>query len=93
MAVLGWETWDNRATLRQATEAPQTAQSGIATRRLGGAARRRVQAKMEAMQDDRFNWRTVERLAIKSGVDEAEAREILAEHSARSCSGNQAKAS
>jgi intergrase/recombinase len=33
-----------------------------------------------AMQDNQFNWRTVERLAIVSGVDENEAHEILAEH-------------
>ena len=33
-----------------------------------------------AMQNDRFNWRTVERLAIESGVNEGEAHEILAEH-------------
>jgi hypothetical protein len=33
-----------------------------------------------ALQDDRFSWRTVERLAIESGVDEAEAHEILARH-------------
>ncbi len=33
-----------------------------------------------AMQDNQFNWRTVERLAIVSGVDESEAHEILAEH-------------
>jgi intergrase/recombinase len=32
------------------------------------------------MQDDRFYWRTVERLAIESGVTEAEAHEILAQH-------------
>jgi DNA-binding response OmpR family regulator len=31
-------------------------------------------------KDDRFDWRTVERLAIDAGVDEAEAHEILAEH-------------
>jgi hypothetical protein len=33
-----------------------------------------------AMQDDRFSWRTVERLAIDSGVTEGQAHEILAEH-------------
>ena len=35
---------------------------------------------VEAMQNDRFSWRTVERLAVESGLEEAEAREILAEH-------------
>ena len=33
-----------------------------------------------AMQDDRYNWRTIERLAIESGVEEDEARQILTEH-------------
>jgi hypothetical protein len=33
------------------------------------------------MQDDRFTWRTVERLAIEAGVSEGEAHEILAAHS------------
>jgi hypothetical protein len=32
------------------------------------------------MHDDRFNWRTIERLATDAGVEEAEAHEILAEH-------------
>jgi histone H3/H4 len=37
---------------------------------------------IEAMQDDRFNWRTVGRLATESGIDNirGKAREILAEH-------------
>ena len=38
------------------------------------------QRMVTAMRDDRFNWRTVERLAINAGVNEAEAHEILAEH-------------
>jgi DNA-binding response OmpR family regulator len=80
LAVLGWETWNNRPTLRQATEAPHTVSPasppGISAERRAVAFKR----MMEAMQDDRFNWRTVERLAIETGVDEAEAREILAEH-------------
>jgi len=33
-----------------------------------------------AMQDDRFTWRTVERLAIEAGVSEGEAHKILASH-------------
>ena len=33
-----------------------------------------------ALQDDRYSWRTVERLAIEAGVEEIEAHEILAEH-------------
>jgi hypothetical protein len=35
---------------------------------------------VSAMQDDRFTWRTVERLAIEAGVGEQEAHEILAAH-------------
>jgi DNA-binding response OmpR family regulator len=34
-----------------------------------------------AMQDERFTWRTVERLAIEAGISEGEAHEILAAHS------------
>jgi hypothetical protein len=41
------------------------------------AAYRRM---VTAMQDDHYNWRTIERLAIDSGVAEDEAHEILAEH-------------
>jgi class 3 adenylate cyclase len=32
------------------------------------------------LADNRFNWRTVDRLALQSGVTEAAAHEILAEH-------------
>jgi len=35
---------------------------------------------MVAMQNNRFSWRTVERLAIEAGVTEAQAHEILAAH-------------
>jgi DNA-binding response OmpR family regulator len=34
-----------------------------------------------AMQDERFTWRTIERLAIEAGVSEQEAHGILAAHS------------
>jgi hypothetical protein len=45
------------------------------------ARRATVYKRMVAdMQGDRFDWRTVERLAIDAGVNEAEAHEILAEH-------------
>jgi two-component system OmpR family response regulator len=76
MAVLGWEAWSNLATAPAPPPSSSTPQPGTSAERRASAFRRMV----EAMQDDRFNWRTVERLAIESGVDEAEAREILAEH-------------
>jgi hypothetical protein len=39
------------------------------------------QRMLAALSDSRFEWRTIERLAIESGVSESEAHEILAEHS------------
>jgi DNA-binding response OmpR family regulator len=81
MAILGWAAWSNRPASRQAAEA--TPQMAAPASQPGPSAERRASAfkrMVEAMQNDRFNWRTVERLAIESGVDEAEAREILAEH-------------
>jgi hypothetical protein len=35
---------------------------------------------LRALSDTKFRWRTVERLAIEAGVDEREARDILASH-------------
>jgi DNA-binding response OmpR family regulator len=81
MAVLGWVTWNNRPASQQTAAAtPQTHAS--ASQPAPSAERRAAAFKrmVEAMQDDRFSWRTVERLAIEAGVDEAEAHEILAEH-------------
>jgi len=81
MAILGWAAWSNRPASRQAAEA--TPQMTAPAPQPGPSAERRASAfkrMVEAMQNDRFNWRTVERLAIESGLDEAEAREILAEH-------------
>jgi DNA-binding response OmpR family regulator len=75
MAVLGWEAWSNRAALRHPGEVTAPTISPEEGRR--AAVFKRMVA---AMQDDRFDWRTVERLAIDSGVDETEAHEILAEH-------------
>jgi hypothetical protein len=75
VAALGWVAWSNRAAFRQPTEV--TLQPGISDE-----ARRAMTFKrmVATMQDDRFDWRTVERLAIEAGVSEAEAHEILAEH-------------
>jgi two-component system OmpR family response regulator len=75
MAVLGWEAWSNRAALRRPSEVTAPTISSEEGRR--AAVFKRMVA---AMQDDRFDWRTVERLAIESGVDETQAHEILAEH-------------
>ncbi len=82
---LGWAVWSNRAAPPQATEAitaPGSRPSPTDSQ-AGGLAERRAtvfKRMVAAMQDDRFSWRTVERLAIESGVDQAEAHEILAEH-------------
>jgi hypothetical protein len=87
MGALGWATWTNRADLRQlaevtpritATETPATPPRPDAAE----AERRETvfNRMVAAMQTDRFSWRTVDRLAIESGVAEAQAHEILAEH-------------
>jgi intergrase/recombinase len=75
MAILGWEAWSNRAALRQPSAVTAPTVSAEEGRRATVFKR-----MVAAMQDDRFDWRTVERLAIESGVDETEAHEILAEH-------------
>jgi hypothetical protein len=76
LAVLAWEAWSNLATAPAPGPSLSTSQPATSAERRASAFKHMV----EAMQNDRFNWRTVERLAIESGVDEAEAREILAEH-------------
>jgi DNA-binding response OmpR family regulator len=75
VAALGWVAWSNRAAFRQPTEV--TLQPSMSEE-----ARRATMFKrmVATMQDDRFDWRTVERLAIEAGVSESEAHEILAEH-------------
>jgi hypothetical protein len=86
MAGLGWETWTNRTDLRQLAEVmPRpTATEASSRPRPDTAEEERREAvfnrMVAAMQDDRFSWRTVERLAIDSGVTEGQAHEILAEH-------------
>jgi two-component system OmpR family response regulator len=88
-AALGWWSWSDRPALRPAAGvAPPTISSDArpaSTPQQSGTAEedRRVtvfKRMVAAMQDDRFDWRTVERLAIESGVNEAEAHEILAAH-------------
>lgn len=89
VAIAGWKTWSNRGTLQHVAEAPPpvaSQESRPASKPLQPAPSREEQRAtvykrmVTAMQDNQFNWRTVERLAIMSGVDESEAHEILAEH-------------
>jgi DNA-binding response OmpR family regulator len=75
VAALGWVAWSNRAALRPPAEVTQPPGASEEGRRATVFKRMVV-----VMQDDRFDWRTVERLAIDAGVNEAEAHAILAEH-------------
>jgi class 3 adenylate cyclase len=92
LIAAGWTAWSNRATLQQfAGSEASTASTGMP---VGGAStsaetspsaaeqRRDIIFKRmrDAMQSDRFGWRTIERLAIEAGVTENEAHEILAAH-------------
>jgi two-component system OmpR family response regulator len=89
ITVVGWKTWSNRAAPQQSAEAAPPAaapgprlaskppQPGISVEEQRATVFKRM---VTVMQDDRFGWRTIERLAIESGVDENEAHEILAEH-------------
>ncbi len=78
----GWGVWSNRVATPDAASVSESRPVSSTTPPNGAVERRAAVFKrmVAAMQDDRFNWRTVERLAIESGVDEAEAHEILAEH-------------
>src|SRR5258708_31861780 len=87
VATVGWEAWSNRVTLPHSTEVtPRPISTGLSsTPPQPGTSeedrRATVFKRMVAvMQDDRFDWRTVERLAIDARVNEGEAHEILAEH-------------
>jgi two-component system torCAD operon response regulator TorR len=83
-AGLGWEIWSTHAGSPQAVETlPPTTVSSSQPSQPGVSAERRAavfKRMVAGMQNDRFNWRTIDRLAVEAGVDEAEAREILAEH-------------
>ena len=89
MMIVGWKEWSNRGALQRVTEAqtstttpqpqPPSKPPQLAASR--DEQRAAVYKRMvTAMQDNQYSWRTVERLAILSGVDESEAHEILAEH-------------
>jgi DNA-binding response OmpR family regulator len=87
LVVTALGVWSNRAVLRQAAGVapptvssdarPPSTQPGAPEQDRHATVFKRMVA---TMQDDRFDWRTVERLAIEAGVNEAEAHEILAEH-------------
>jgi two-component system OmpR family response regulator len=89
IAAIGWKQWSNPAAgprLAEATppatssevRAPSTPPQPVVSE----AERRAAVFKrmVLAMQNERFGWRTIERLAIESGVEASEAHEILAEH-------------
>ncbi|MCC8982142.1 winged helix-turn-helix domain-containing protein [Bradyrhizobium acaciae] len=89
MAVVGWKEWSNRGALQAVAEAsppgasPEARLPSKPTQPTPSREEQRAivfKRMVTAMQDNQFNWRTVERLAILSGVDESEAHEILAEH-------------
>ena len=87
--ALGWVAWGDLKSVQKATEAalrtiapepqssPAPSPSGPSEEDRRATVFKRMVA---AMQDNRFTWRTVERLAIESGVEETEAHAILAEH-------------
>jgi DNA-binding response OmpR family regulator len=84
VTTLGWLTWSNRAALRPpvavtpaAISPPPQSQPGASEEVTRATIFKRMVA---TMQDSRFDWRTIERLAVEAGVSEAEAHEILAEH-------------
>jgi DNA-binding response OmpR family regulator len=89
MAAVGWKEWSNRGALQRVAEAPPPTvspelrpSSKLPQPAISEEERRATVFKrmVAGMQDDRFGWRTIERLAIESGVEENEAHEILAEH-------------
>jgi DNA-binding response OmpR family regulator len=86
VAIGGWTAWQTRTVSRELAQVassvsspppPTSTATSTSEQERRAAAYKRMVA---AMQDDHYNWRTIERLAIESGVEEAEAHEILAEH-------------
>jgi two-component system OmpR family response regulator len=89
MTGVGWKEWSNRAALQRPAEAapPMASPELSASSKQAQPATPRQEQRatvyrrmLMALQDNQFTWRTVERLAVVSGVDENEAHEILAEH-------------
>ena len=75
-AAAGWAAWSGHWPWSAAEATSHVASAG------GGEQRKEVAFRrmMAVMQDDRFGWRTIERLAIDAGISESEAHEILAAH-------------
>lgn len=78
----GWTLWKYLSVSRAVEEVAQTVSSLPPPQSPGPQQRDLVfKRMMVALQDDRYTWRTIERLAVEAGVDEGEAHAILAEHS------------
>jgi class 3 adenylate cyclase len=87
VAAFGWVALTNAPALQQASEALlHTISAALPASYIGSRPDPTEQHEIvfkrliAMMQSDRYNWRTVERLAIESGVSEAEVHEILAAH-------------
>lgn len=78
----GWTLWKYLSVSRAVQQVAQTV-SSLPPQQPPGPQQRDLVFKrmMVALQDDRYTWRTIERLAVEAGVDEGEAHAILAEHS------------
>ncbi len=72
----GWAAWTGHLAWPAPEAASHVASAAGVDQRKDAAFRRMV----AAMQDDRFGWRTIERLAIDAGISENEAHQILAAH-------------
>jgi DNA-binding winged helix-turn-helix (wHTH) protein len=88
LATIGWTTWKFRAVTQQVavvakavSSQPPAAAAPPPPPSQDGQRALAFKRMVEALQDNRYSWRTVERLAIEAGVDETKAHEILAEHS------------
>ena len=75
-AATGWAAWSGHWPWAAPQAMSHVASSGSLEQRKDAAFRRMI----AVMQDDRFGWRTIERLAIDAGITESEAHEILAAH-------------
>jgi DNA-binding response OmpR family regulator len=86
LATIGWTTWKFRAVTQQVAVVVQAISSQPAAAPASPQSAQDEQRALifkrmvAALQDNRYSWRTVERLAIEAGVEEAKAHEILAEH-------------
>jgi two-component system OmpR family response regulator len=89
VAVIGWTSWKFRTVSKEVAQVAQAISSPPAppsspspSPTVSQEVQRALVFKrmVAALQDDRYSWRTIERLAIETGVEEAEAHEILAEH-------------